>query len=97
MVLTAAGQAAAPALAGEAVGTLFHPTGARTRHPAALAAPTRRPRAGGCTSTPGAVEAVVERRKSLLPAGITAVDGDFAAGDPVDLSTKPATRWPADW
>ena len=25
------------------------------------------------------------RRKSLLPAGITAVDGSFAAGDPVDL------------
>jgi glutamate 5-kinase len=34
---------------------------------------------------PGAVAAVVGRRKSLLPAGITAVDGSFAAGDPVDL------------
>ena len=34
---------------------------------------------------PGAVTAVVARRKSLLPAGITAVDGSFAAGDPVDL------------
>ena len=31
------------------------------------------------------MRAVVERRLSLLPAGITAVDGDFAAGDPVDL------------
>jgi glutamate 5-kinase len=28
---------------------------------------------------------VVARRKSLLPAGITAVDGAFTAGDPVDL------------
>ena len=28
---------------------------------------------------------MVARRKSLLPAGITAVDGSFAAGDPVDL------------
>jgi glutamate 5-kinase len=28
---------------------------------------------------------VVDRRKSLLPAGITQVDGRFAAGDPVDL------------
>ena len=28
---------------------------------------------------------MVERRLSLLPAGVTAVDGDFAAGDPVDL------------
>jgi glutamate 5-kinase len=33
----------------------------------------------------GAVEAVVERRKSLLAAGVTAVDGDFVAGDPIDL------------
>ena len=33
----------------------------------------------------GAVAAVVERRMSLLPAGVTAVEGRFAAGDPVDL------------
>jgi glutamate 5-kinase len=31
------------------------------------------------------VRAVVELGKSLLPAGITGVDGRFAAGDPVDL------------
>ena len=34
---------------------------------------------------PGAVRAVVDRRLSLLPAGVTGVDGDFTAGDPVDL------------
>ena len=28
---------------------------------------------------------MVARRKSLLPAGITAVTGSFSAGDPVDL------------
>jgi len=33
----------------------------------------------------GAVAAVVERRMSLLPAGVTAVEGRFSAGDPVDL------------
>jgi glutamate 5-kinase len=33
----------------------------------------------------GAVTAVVERRSSLLPAGITAVEGGFTAGEPVDL------------
>ena len=33
----------------------------------------------------GAVRAVVSRRASLLPAGITSVDGHFTAGDPVDL------------
>jgi glutamate 5-kinase len=33
----------------------------------------------------GAVQAVTERRASLLPAGITDVQGTFVAGDPVDL------------
>jgi glutamate 5-kinase len=31
------------------------------------------------------VRAVVERRASLLPAGITGVTGSFVGGDPVDL------------
>ena len=35
----------------------------------------------------GAVAAVTVRRKSLLPAGITGVEGSFAAGDPVDVCT----------
>ena len=33
----------------------------------------------------GAVRAVVERRRSLLPAGITAVAGKFHGGDVVEL------------
>ena len=33
----------------------------------------------------GAVTALVSRGTSLLPAGITAVEGDFAAGDPVEI------------
>ncbi|HEX3708153.1 MAG TPA: glutamate 5-kinase [Mycobacteriales bacterium] len=74
----------ADALAGADVGTCFHPTGKRA--PARLLwlahATTGR---GSVTLDDGAVSAVVERRSSLLPAGITAVDGDFAAGDPVDL------------
>jgi len=83
VVLTAAGLAG-PALAGEEVGTLFQ---AAEHRPAArlfwLAHATA-PR-GRLHLDPGAVVAVVARRKSLLPAGITAVDGSFAAGDPVDL------------
>jgi glutamate 5-kinase len=83
VVLTAA-PLAGPALVGEDVGTLFHPA---SRRPAArlfwLAHATS-PR-GRLHLDPGAVQAVVGRRKSLLPAGITAVDGSFAAGDPVDL------------
>jgi glutamate 5-kinase len=72
------------ALAGADVGTCFHPTGRRA--PARLLwlahATTAR---GSVRLDPGAVAAVVERRTSLLPAGITAVDGEFAAGDPIDL------------
>ena len=83
VVLTSAVQAAR-ALAGDQVGTLFHPTGTRT--------PTRllwlrhnSTARGALVLDPGAVTAVVQRRTSLLPAGITAVRGDFVAGDPVDL------------
>ena len=34
----------------------------------------------------GARAAILERKKSLLPAGILRVDGDFHEGDPVDLA-----------
>ncbi|WP_328808396.1 glutamate 5-kinase [Nonomuraea montanisoli] len=83
VVLTAAAHAA-QALAGADVGTYFHPGG---RHPGTrllwLAhATTGR---GRLHLDDGAVEAVVTRRKSLLPAGVTSVEGEFAAGDPVDL------------
>jgi glutamate 5-kinase len=77
--------ASAPAaLAGEAVGTYFAAHGRRLatrllwlKH-AAVARGTLRLDAG-------AVEAVVQRRASLLPAGITGVVVTFDAGDPVDL------------
>ncbi|MGQ0846610.1 MAG: glutamate 5-kinase [Sporichthyaceae bacterium] len=83
VVLTAATQAEA-ALAGQEVGTLFRPTGARV--PTRLlwlahAASSR----GALHLDAGAVAAVVARRKSLLPAGVTGVTGTFVAGDPVDL------------
>jgi glutamate 5-kinase len=71
-------------LRGDDVGTCFHPTGRRA--PARLLwlahATTGR---GSVRLDDGAVAAVVDRRSSLLPAGVTAVDGDFSAGDPVDL------------
>jgi glutamate 5-kinase len=83
VVLTSAANAEA-ALAGTSVGTLFHPTGERggtrllwLRHATAGS--------GSLVLDPGAVDAVVRRRLSLLPAGITSVTGVFVAGDPVDL------------
>ena len=83
-VVLAAAPAAAEALAGEPIGTLFHPTGKRVAARLLWLAHASAPR-GRLTLDAGAVVAVVERRLSLLPAGVTAVDGDFAAGDPVDL------------
>jgi glutamate 5-kinase len=69
---------------GPKVGTAFAPATRRTsarmfwlRH---AATPS-----GQLVLDHGAVAAVVERRKSLLPAGITGFYGDFESGDVVDL------------
>src|SRR5690606_17845552 len=40
---------------------------------------------GAAVLDDGAVRAVVERRTSLLPAGIAGVAGQLSAGDPVEL------------
>ncbi|MDZ7577772.1 MAG: glutamate 5-kinase [Candidatus Nanopelagicales bacterium] len=83
-VLVASADDAAAALAGTGVGTYFHVTGRRV--------PTRllwlahaATAVGALHLDSGAVSAVVQRRKSLLPAGIMRVDGRFTAGDPVDI------------
>jgi glutamate 5-kinase len=75
---------AGAALAGDPVGTYFAARGRRTatrllwlKHAAAARGRLRLDR--------GAVDAVVTRHASLLPAGITGVEGAFDAGDPVDL------------
>ncbi|GAA3755707.1 glutamate 5-kinase [Plantactinospora mayteni] len=83
VVLTAA-PLAPEALAGEPVGTFFHRVRQRPAARLFWLAHATSPR-GRLHLDPGAVQAVVARRKSLLPAGITAVDGTFTAGDPVDL------------
>jgi len=74
------------ALSGADVGTVFAPAAAtRASRKRWLAhATTAR---GRLVLDDGAVAAVTERRTSLLPAGITAVEGSFAAGDPVDVVT----------
>jgi glutamate 5-kinase len=83
VVLAQASQAAR-ALAGEPVGTVFHATGRRRPTRLLWLAHATRPK-GRVVLDAGAVRAVTERRASLLPAGITAVSGVFAGGDPVDL------------
>ncbi|MFE7592153.1 glutamate 5-kinase [Kitasatospora sp. NPDC057512] len=83
VVLTAASQAA-DALAGRPTGTLFLRTGSRTSDRMLWLAHASSPR-GALHLDEGAVRAVVSGGASLLPAGVTKVDGEFAAGDPVDL------------
>ena len=80
VVLAAAEQAAA-ALAGEPVGTYFHPHRERPATRLLWLAHATEPR-GRLHLDAGAVRAVVDRRLSLLPAGITAVDGTFVRRRP---------------
>jgi len=74
----------ADALRGADVGTTFTATGQR-RPTRLLWLAHATQGVGGLHLDAGAVRAVVERRASLLPAGITSVEGTFSAGDPVDL------------
>jgi glutamate 5-kinase len=93
-VLLTSAPKAADALAGEPVGTLFHRVRERPAARLFWLAHATAPR-GRLHLDEGAVKAVVSRRASLLPAGIVGVDGQFTAGDPVDLvdpSGRPVAR-----
>ncbi|ORU99283.1 glutamate 5-kinase [Mycolicibacterium canariasense] len=83
-VLLAAASDAAAALDDASVGTVFAPRPERMsarRFWVRYAAES----AGALALDAGAVRAVVKQRRSLLPAGITAVTGKFHGGDVVDL------------
>ena len=67
-----------------AVGTIFVATGRRKPSRLLWLAHASKTH-GRLLLDDGAVRAVVERSKSLLPAGITSVEGEFGAGEPVDL------------
>ncbi len=82
-LLTSA-QHAADALSGRPVGTVFAPTRQRGRARRIWLEHATRP-LGRLVLDDGAVSAVTERRKSLLPAGIEAVEGTFSTGDAVDI------------
>ncbi|MCX4880754.1 MULTISPECIES: glutamate 5-kinase [unclassified Streptomyces] len=83
VVLTSAIHAG-DALQGNDTGTYFHPADRRSADRLLWLQHASTPQ-GSLTLDDGAVRAVVERRKSLLPAGIAAVEGEFSAGDPVEL------------
>jgi len=88
VLLTAAAHAA-DALDGR-TGTCFHVTGRRASARLLWLAHASTP-AGRLRLDEGAVRAVVERGSSLLPAGVTAVEGAFTAGDPVELCSPGGT------
>ncbi|MFE8595739.1 glutamate 5-kinase [Archangium violaceum] len=71
-------------LSGEPVGTLFETSGSRRSARMAWIAHALKPK-GKLIVDPGAREAVVTSKRSLLPSGIRLVEGDFGRGDPVDL------------
>lgn len=89
VVLTSTAQVA-PALDGEDVGTWFAATGRRASTRLLWLAYAARTR-GRLVLDEGAVRAVVERGKSLLPAGVTGVEGEFEAGDPVEIAGPDGT------
>ena len=82
---------AATALGGGSAGTYF--AAARGRRPATRLLWLKHAAVahGSLRLDHGAVEAVVKRRASLLPAGITGVEGTFDAGDPVNLRDENGT------
>ncbi|MFE5335979.1 glutamate 5-kinase [Isoptericola sp. NPDC056573] len=83
VVLTSARNVAA-ALAGEDVGTFFAVTGRRTTARRLWIAHAAQAH-GRLHLDDGAARAVLGGRASLLPAGVTRVEGTFEAGDPVEL------------
>jgi glutamate 5-kinase len=84
-VVVASADAVAAAVRGDEVGTYVHPAGPRARGSRLLWLAHASTPAGRLVLDDGAVRAVVDRRLSLLPAGVVAAEGEFAAGDPVEL------------
>ena len=76
---------AAAALSGAPAGTYFAAAGGRRPATRLLWLKHAAVARGSLRLDSGAVEAVVSKRASLLPAGITGVEGTFDAGDPVNL------------
>jgi glutamate 5-kinase len=84
MLLTSLAQSA-DSLAGKEFGTIFHAQAARTNSRLLWLAHASSAR-GRLILDAGAVTAILEKGVSLLPAGVTAVEGEFSAGDTVELA-----------
>jgi glutamate 5-kinase len=76
-------------LDGEELGTLFVPAGRKLSSRSRWIGSARS--AGNIHVDEGAVRALVDRNKSLLPAGITKVEGEFARGDVITILSPDGT------
>ncbi len=74
----------APALRGEDVGTWFVPSGKRRPRRLLWLAHAAQPR-GRVHVDAGAVTAITSQHASLLPVGVTHIDGAFEEGDPIEV------------
>ncbi len=83
--VVASAAAAREVLAGRPVGTYFAPGGRRPPRARQLWLAHAAASHGRLLLDEGAAQAIEGGRASLLPAGITGVEGGFDAGDPVDL------------
>ncbi|MCW2910816.1 MAG: Glutamate 5-kinase [Actinomycetia bacterium] len=83
--VVASAAAAQEVLAGQPVGTYFAPGGRRPPRARQLWLAHAAASHGRLLLDEGAAKAIEGGRASLLPAGITGVEGGFDAGDPVDL------------
>ena len=77
-------------MAGREIGTLFLPQNEKLASRKYWIAFTLRPR-GRLILDDGARKALLEKGKSLLPSGITAVEGEFDQGDPVACVDRDGT------
>ena len=85
MLLTSLSESAR-AVSGEDLGTFFEAHNSQSNSRLLWLAHASTPR-GRLILDDGAVTAILERGVSLLPAGVTAVEGEFISGDTVELSS----------
>jgi len=85
MLLTSLSESAR-AVSGENLGTFFEAHDSKSNSRLLWLAHASTPR-GRLILDDGAVTAILERGVSLLPAGVTAVEGEFISGDTVELSS----------
>jgi glutamate 5-kinase len=75
------------ATSGEELGTYFEAQPSKTNSRLLWLAHASTPR-GKLILDDGAVKAILERGVSLLPAGVTSVEGEFISGDTVELVSQ---------